>query len=78
MGFLTKEDYLSSAVDFFSQKYGSQVLVIGRSSQAQIKYDFESHEFGVVNSKGKIVTYLRLEDGQSLAKALQEYLEQEI
>jgi len=53
-------EYLQMATEFFNSK-GDDIVMRRKGHDVYVKYDFETHEFGVIGVDGKIVTYYILD-----------------
>ena len=78
MGLDSKSDYLEIAEEFFRVREGPSLILRRQKSGDYFKYNFETREFGILNSDFQIVTYYQLDSNYRSPEDFQEYLSDQI
>lgn len=74
----TQEEYLQLALDFFESTDRPSVLIKRQETGGYFKYNFETREFGVLNSDLDIITYYQLDELHRSPEEFQGYLAEQL
>lgn len=58
---VTPDKYEQLSKEFFQDEKGPSILIRRQNSRSWMKYNFVTHEFGILNEKNQIVTYYILD-----------------